>query len=265
MYAGAGLCSRSCQRRIEKMPRERILCFGGAGCGKTFAWLTIASNYPSHRFHVIDTDDTCDRMLTTEFNQLRNVQVYSCQDWLSCTKALDTIKTKVVAGDWLVIDQVCSCWSMVQNYFISEIFRQDAGDYFLEIRKAMKANSSSLNALRGWVDWSVINRMFEDFINLACYQLPCNVFFTAKATKLSKEDDQEVQDVYSMYGLRPEGEKRVPFRVHSVFLFTHDRRGYYLSTIKDRGRIQLSNVPLTPEQNFCIRYLQLVAGMELEK
>jgi hypothetical protein len=247
------------------MPRERILCFGGPGSGKTYAWLTIAANYPLHQFHVIDTDDTCERMLTTEFNQLKNVQAYSCQDWLSCCKALDTIKAKVTAGDWLVIDQACSCWTMVQNHFVSEIFKRDSGDYFLEMRKQMKAGSSSLSVLRGWTDWVTINKMFEDFINLGCYQLPSNIFLCCKASKLNTEDDAEIKDTYSSYGIQPAGEKKLPYRVHSIFLLTHDKRGYYMTTIKDRGRLKLESITLTPEQNFATRYLQLVGGWEPEK
>jgi hypothetical protein len=247
------------------MVKERILCYGGAGTGKSFAWLSLAKEYSHSKFYVIDTDSSVDRMLSTEFTQLKNVEVYEAQDWVSCCKALDTIKAKITGNDWLVIDLLCSTWSMVQNYFVSEIFKKDAGDYFLEMRKQMKAGSSSLSVLRGWTDWVTINRMFEDFINLAAYQLPCNVFFCCKAVRLNAEDDTEVKDAYSSYGLQPAGEKKCPYRVHTVLLLTHDKRGYYLTSIKDRGRIKLENVPLTPDQNFATRYLQLVGGWEPER
>lgn len=246
------------------MIRERILVYGQPGSGKTYAWLQIAQVYPKQRFFVIDTDDSVARMLDTEFTQLKNVEVYGCQDWISCCKALDTIKTKITGNDWLIIDLLDSTWSMVQNYFVSEIFKKDAGDYFLQMRKEMKVGSSSLSVLKGWTDWVTINRMYEDFINLACYQLPCNVFFCCKASKLNAEDDTETQDTYSSYGLQPSGEKKNSYRVHTVLLLTHDKHGYYLTTIKDRGRLRFENMALTPEANFAVKYLQMIAGWEKE-
>ena len=246
------------------MIRERILGFGAAGTGKSFAWLSMAQAYPNKKFYVIDTDSAIGRMLSTEFTQVKNVEVFEAQDWISCCKALDTIKTKITGNDWLVIDLLCSTWSMVQNYFISEIFKKDTGDYFLEMRKQMKAGSSSLSVLKGWVDWGTINKLFEDFINLACYQLPCNVFFCCKASKLNTEDDTETKDAYSSYGIQPAGEKKCSYRVHTVLLLTHDRHGYYVTTIKDRGRIRVENMALTPEANFAVKYLQMIAGWEKE-
>jgi hypothetical protein len=249
---------------MNLMVKERILVFGLPGSGKSYSWLSTALAYPNKKFYVIDTDSAVERMMTTEFTGLKNIELYSAPDWLSCCKALDTIKTKITSNDWLVIDLLCSTWSMVQNYFVSEIFRKDAGDYFLQIRKEMKAGSSSLSVLKGWTDWVTINRMYEDFINLACYQLPCNVFFCCKASKLNAEDDAETKDVFSQFGCLPGGEKKNIYRVHTVLLLAHDKHNYYLTTVKDRGRIRVENMALTPEANFAVKYLQMIAGWEKE-
>ena len=45
------------------MVKERILCYGGAGTGKSFAWLSLAKEYSHSKFYVIDTDSSADRML----------------------------------------------------------------------------------------------------------------------------------------------------------------------------------------------------------
>jgi hypothetical protein len=242
------------------MLRERILVYGQPGSGKSYSHLRIAEAYPKSKFFVIDTDDSILRMLSGEFSHLNNVEIYPAQDWQSCSKALEGIKPFITNNDWLVVDMLCSVWDFCQSYFVEEIFNKDIGNYFLQARKEMKAGSSNLGALKGWTDWSVVNKLYQSWINEICYQLPCNIFFTCKATKLNTEDDADVKDAYSQFGLKPEGEKRNSYRVHSVFLMTHDRHGFYMSTVKDRGRVRVENTPLTPELNFATKYLQLFAG-----
>jgi hypothetical protein len=242
------------------MIRERILVYGQPGSGKSYSHLRIAEAYTKSRFYIIDTDDSIPRMLNSEFTHLNNVEVHPAQDWLECCKALNEIKPKVTSNDWLVVDMLCSVWDFVQSYFVEEIFDKDIGSYFMQARKEMKGGSSNLSALKGWTDWSVVNKLYQTWINEITYRLPCHIFFTCKATKLSREDDEDTRDMYSTFGLRPEGEKRNAYRVHSVFLLTHERENFYISTIKDRGRIRLENTPLTLEQNFATKYLMIFAG-----
>jgi phage terminase small subunit len=244
------------------MIRERILVYGQPGSGKSYAHLKIAEGYPRSKFYVIDTDDSMPRMLNGEFSHLANVEAYAAQDWAGCCKALDDIKPNVTSEDWLVVDMLCSVWDFVQSFFVEEIFGQDIASYFLQARKELKQGASSLSALRGWTDWGVINKLYQTWINEIAYRLPCHVFFTCKATRVGQDDEADIRDMYSTFGVRPEGEKRNTYRVHSVFLLTHDRNGFYMSTVKDRGRVRLENTSLTPEQNFATKYLQLFAGWE---
>jgi hypothetical protein len=210
----------------------------------------------------MDTDYTCQRMLASEFPHVKNMIIYPCRNWEGCVKALDDIKPKVKAEDWSVADMLDSVWDYVQSYYVEQIFSTDIANYFLEARKEMKAGASSLGALKGWTDWSVVNKLYQGWINEIIYQLPCHIFLTCKAARVNREDEQGIQDMYSTFGLKPDGEKRNGHRVHSILLFSHDRNGYYISTIKDRGRIRLENTPLTPEQNFATKYLQTIAGWE---
>jgi hypothetical protein len=246
------------------MIRERILVYGQPGSGKSYAHLKIAEAYPKSRFYIIDTDDSIPRMLNSEFSHLNNVEVHPAQDWRGCCKALDDIKPEVTGKDWLVVDMLCSAWDFVQSYFVEEIFDKDIASYFLQVRKDLKQGASNLSALRGWTDWSVINKLYQMWINEIAYRLPCHIFFACKATRVTQEDEVDIRDMYSTFGIRPEGEKRNTYRVHSVFLLTHDRDGFYMSTVKDRGRTRLENTTLTPEHNFATKYLQLFAGWEKE-
>ena len=244
------------------MIRERILVYGQPGSGKSYAHLKTAEAYPGSKFHIIDTDDSIPRMLDGEFSHLDNVEVYPAQDWFGCRRALDDIKPKVTSKDWLIVDMLCSAWDFVQSFFVEEIFSEDIASYFLQVRKELKEGASNLSALKGWTDWSVINKLYQSWINEITYRLPCHIFFACKATTVRSEDELAIRDLYSTFGARPEGEKRNTYRVHSVFLLTHDRDGFYMSTVKDRGRVRLENTPLTPEHNFATKYLQLFAGWE---
>ena len=134
---------------------------------------------------------------------------------------------------------LCSIWDFVQTFFIEEVFNQDTGSYFLQARKELKAGASSLSALKGWVDWAVINKLYQGWINEINYKLNCHVFFTCKATRISKEDDPGIQDIYSIFGVKPEGEKRNIYRVHSAFLLSHDREWvrYFLRSRTGAGSI----------------------------
>jgi len=244
------------------MIRERILVYGQPGSGKSYAHLKIAEAYPRSGFYIIDTDDSIPRMLSSEFSHLNNVNVYPAQDWPACCKALDEIRPKATGNDWLVVDMLCSVWEFVQSHFVEEIFSKDIATYFLQVRRDLRQGASNLSAFKGWVDWSVINKLYQGWINEITYRLPCHVFFTCKATRVGHEDEADIRDTYSSFGVRPEGEKRNSYRVHSVFLLTHDRDGFFMSTVKDRGRISLPNTSLTPEQNFATKYLQIFAGWE---
>lgn len=191
------------------MIRERILVYGQPGSGKSYSWLQIAAAYPSKKFYCIDTDEAVERLLATEFPQLQNVLTYPSQDWASCVKALDAIKTKGTSNDWVIVDMLDSIWDYAQSFFVEEVFSKDIGSYFLQARKEMKAGSSNLSALKGWTDWSVVNKLYQSWINEICYQIPAHIFFTAKATKLSTDDDSTMQDMFSEFGARPRVKREI--------------------------------------------------------
>lgn len=238
-------------------------------------------------FHVFDTDDSVNRMLTLGFPEIcsgepvvekdsktglavvrgGNVSAWSCFRWPDLEAAWKEIKLKIrPMKDWVVVDFSDSTWDWVQNYYVEEIFHEDIGDYFLEVRKAFAeskkkptAEQLSRGLLDGWTDWRVINKMYQSWINPVCYQSQAHVFLTAKAAKLSKEDATSTKDKYSQWGLRPEGEKRMAHRVETELLFTFNRDGWYLSTIKDRERLRHENIKL---RDFEVQYMAATAGWE---
>ena len=240
--------------------QERILVYGSAGSGKTTAWLSLARKFPESTFHCIDTDASIDRMLQTEFRDLKNVKVYPARSWEKCKLALSFIKREVKPNDWLVVDMLDSVWDFVQGYFTEQIFNKEIDTYFLEVRKKAQGKST-LEALEGWTDWVVINKLYQSWINEIMYELPCNVFVTAKADKLSaKKESQENLDMFSSIGYKAEGEKRNSYRTHTVLFLCHNIDNTYLmTTIKDRGRKKFFAEQVT---NFAEQYTEIMQGKE---
>lgn len=221
---------------------ERFLVCGPTGSGKTYAWLTLAQRFPESTFHVLDTDASVERMLMgPTFGGLTNVAVTPALDWLACARWLDETTPKLKPGDWLVADFICSIWDFVQSYYVGEVFEKGIAEYFLEVRKVLRQGAKTLDALSGWTDWRVINQIYGTWAHRLFYALTspphlANVYAVAKAARLSTEDSAETLDLFGIHGLRPEGEKRNAFRVHTVLLFQADRNNFYVTTVKDRER-----------------------------
>jgi len=234
--------------------RERILCLGGPGSGKTFGWLKLASYFKQAEFYVVDTEIGGERSLQ-EFPALQNVHIYPVADWPEYRNAQKEIIGVAGENDWVVIDMVDKAWSATQRYFVSEIFDKEMGEYFLEARRKIKKDAKSLfggrdSAFKGWTDWVVINRLYEDFIFPFIYRSPSHLYLATAAQAVSEDDDREIRELFGPYGLRPAGQKALGYQPDTVLLLAHAKDGYYVTTIKDRGgrkyfdRAKLHNLAL---------------------
>ncbi len=237
--------------------RERIILTGQSGSGKTYAILTLARFFPERSFYVFDLDDGFERVWNLEFPDVRNIDFHLCMDWKTLIEEFNAIKPQ--PADFVAIDMLNRAWEMVQSYYIDEVFEKDRGEYFLQVRKSLRSGAQSLGALRGWVDWNVINSLYQDFANRLFYSLRCNVIATCSYSAISDEDDKEVQAAMSAsgYNIRLDGQKHTIFRGHTVLLLRNNKLGRTVSTIKDRGRPPLVQVPW---HDIAIDYLVKVAG-----
>lgn len=236
--------------------RERILLYGGPGSGKTRAWLTLAKKFSTSTFYVIDTEMGAERSLE-EFPTVKNAKIYPAIDWVDYRKAQKEICGKATSIDWLVLDMADKPWNSVQRDFIENIFEQEMGDYFLEARKKIKKDTKSLfggkdSVLRGWTDWPVINKRYEDFMFPLVYRSPANLFIASSASAVSEEDEKEVKELYGPYGIKPAGQKALAHQPDTVILTSYTRDGWLMTTVKDRGgREYMKRKPIV---SFAIQY-----------
>lgn len=274
----------------EKLP-ERIMAGGGPGVGKTKAWLDIAASVPEATFHVIDPDDGVKRVWRTkDFADVKNVKYYFTPKWFTedlaqfekgpklnkqsepncwtagVADAWASIKKDLKKGDWVVVEHLQLLWDLVQSTFSNEVFGKSVGVYFLEARKALKDNAKRLDALQGWIDWPVINRMHnDDFVIPVCFDEPMHHVYMTTSLSMSDGNMKEDVDIAAFYGdtkIRLEGQKRNPFRMQSIILFKQTGRGkdtrYLMNTfIKDRGRDWMTEKPWN---DFYFNYLVDIAG-----
>lgn len=263
---------------LMRRPLERILSIGITGSGKSYQWLKIAQRLKpiGAKFRVVDTDNDITYMLYTQFPDLLpenggNVYVCPAFDWPEYEKAVYWIqqkkltpeqlssmdkylqsayKTPVKPIDWVVVDKSNNAWKTVQDYFVTGVFGDDPGEYFLEVRKKLheagdigksgkKATSTILEGLDGWKDWSVINKLYSDWINPIVYRVKCHVYATADVDSLDKnEKDPEILSLYGDLRIKAAGQKAIGGQMHTILLLIPGDDRWLVTTVKDRANRQ---------------------------
>ena len=274
--------------------QERILVGGTEGTGKTYAWLTIARALPKVKFYVIDPDDGVRRVWYNEFPEVSNIEYYFTPKWFNTdyqayskqgpkatlisdggkssyksgvADAWKLIQPKVKVGDWVIVEHLHLLWASVQDMFADEVFNKSIGEYFLEKRKAMKEGGKKLEAMEGWTDWSVINKMHnDDFMIKVCYDNPGHVFMTTSTSmaQAGAREDAEIKAFYGESSIRFEGQKHNVFRAQTKLITKQSGRGqnkeYIISTFgKDRGRSWLEEESWS---DFFYQYLVAIGAWE---
>lgn len=254
---------------------ERILVLGITGSGKSYQWQSMARFLFSTgaKFYVVDTDNDINYMLVNQFPDLLpanggNVFVFPAHDWEEYEGVVNYISNNLKPKpiDWIIVDKINHAWDTVQRHFINSVYDKDMGEYFLDIRRKLEAqhavdgkNKSLVKeALSGWMDWPVINALYNEWIAPIVYQVHCHVYATTDADKLSKEDDNvEILNLTGALGLKIDGQKKLGGQFHSIFLYKTNGKKWQIRTIKDRaGRTYLEDEPFF---NFYMQYLVMTA------
>lgn len=283
----------------QVLPLERILTIGITGSGKSYQWLKMAEELMKKGviFRVVDTDNDIDFMLRTQFAHLLpenggNVYALPVYEWPEYALAakwavqkplpenhglnqylMAAYKKPMQRKDWIVADKMNNTWSTAQRYFVEEVFGDDLGDYFLGIRKEIrergeltrkgkKATSTITEGLDGWKDWSVINRIYDDFVLPIVHRAKCNVYMASDVEKIQDTDkDPEVLNIFGPAKIKASGQKKLGGQNHSIFVFIPGQDKWEITTIKDRAnRTYFNKTPLT---SFFRQYMVMKAGWEL--
>jgi hypothetical protein len=195
-----------------------------------------------------------------------NVEVHQLYDWHDYEAFLKHVLANAGPDDWVIIDFIGSAWSAVQQAYVEEVFHQDLASYFLQTRKEMAKGDRTLSAFDGWVDWSVINPMYNRWVRPLLFKGKYHVYATAQADMLSSDrkptEDTNTRSLLLPYGYKPKGQKDLLYQFHTVLLTGYEQRAgtYMVNTIKDRERAVLSAHVIT---SFTMKYLVEVAGWKL--
>lgn len=246
--------------------RERIMVMGGFGSGKTSCWLNIAKwskeTGSDAKFYVLDTDASVRHMLTipgSQYADLDNIILTEVFDWNEYNDALNAAAAAARPGlDWIVIDFVSTAWDAVQEYYVAEIYKKDMDEFFMDQAKSRAGG----NALDGWKDWSVINRLYKQWSNTMIHRHKAHLFLVAGAKAIGDKEDRSVRATFGTYGVRPAGQKHLGHLPHTVLLNATATPGeIFLTTVKDRERRVLDGTQKLNE--FALDYLVGVAGWRL--
>jgi hypothetical protein len=243
--------------------KERILDLGPAGSGKSTNFLHIAQmcaiTGTNNRFWIGDSDFAMERMLIDYPAIHPFVSLDSLYDWDDYVRFGQKVIANAKPGDWICIDFVGSAWKTVQEYYVQQVFNRGIGDYFLAARKKEVAE------LEGWVDWSVINPLYQQWIMPILFKCQAHLFCTAKSEALSDSrrptEDKNTRALFLPFSVKPVGQKDLPFQFHTLLVSDRDFNGTRLiSTVKDRQRQEVRALPIS---NFAVDYLTNIAGWQV--
>lgn len=197
-----------------------------------------------------------------------HIKLYPCYDWSDYSTFAKDVSRFAKPTDWVIIDFITNAWQAVQSYYTEEVFKKTIGNYFIQARKELESSGGgkSLGALEGWTDWSVINAVYKQWVQPLLFKGGYHIYATAKSAQLSSDkrptEDQNIRQIFLRYGVRPDGQKDLPYQFHTVLLtgYTAKSNRRTITTVKDRERPELSGKPVT---NFAIDYLKEIAGWQL--
>lgn len=143
--------------------REKTLLIGGGGTGKTTAWLSIAwwafISGDTRKFYVLDTDDEAVLQVMNEprydgmvhsvngviVNEGGNVIIHSAYEWTQYQGFSDkmtweqSVASRAVAGDWIILDFVTHAWSAAQEGYLHDASEKTRGSVLYEAGVAGKS------------------------------------------------------------------------------------------------------------------------------
>lgn len=251
----------------KKGDNERILAMGGPGSGKTTGWFR-AVEHGSGIGYVLDTDRTTQRFLSSkEFEHLEDrLVIHTPTEWPQFTGKVKEWLKVATPDDWLVIDMASEAWNSVQDYFCWVVYGKTRGEMALEHRAKViqdQQGKGKPNPFDGLSDYAgTINPMYREW-QADVLRWPGHIYLATGASKIidGVDRDRDILNIFGKYGVKPEGQKHLGYIANSVLLFAQSRRGFLLTSVKDRQREQVEGLEMS---NFAWDYLVGVGGWQVK-
>lgn len=270
--------------RTKQPIKERILIYGPPKIGKTHQFFVIAKWHQEFgsnaRFYGISTDLSYDVLsMNPEFRDLTNIDWRNVETLQEYIDAAREFHQYLRPQDWLSVDLLNSAWSAAQDEYAQAKFKEsgsslvDMGDLWLD------EGTSGKYPIKGW-DWGYPNARYRRFANNLIISGPGHRLVVAGQKELMKEsksgdsdEDPQIKDMFKHIGLKPEGQKDMPFQYHTVLHLDsgQERKTQVMSTAGERygyrrwWGLALSNgrVRDEPMKDFFHDYLVDTAGWTL--
>lgn len=251
--------------RSTSAANEAILTFGLFGSGKSHAWATWADwqrrfNVDG-RFRVIACEPGAVARLSDGYPDFAdNVEWTDAHDWMELVETSEKYLAASTRGDVLVVEGIDRAWDWVQQLWIETTQPRS------ERRNPFEAGVAIQDTEPNWVK---INAEYFAWLNpiIRANSTPDgpHLFATAPQEELRVPtgkkgewaDSKEQVAMFSRYGYRPAGQKKLAHMFHSILWMRAQTRGVWtITSVDDHTRELLDNEPV---RDFAADYLQRVA------
>lgn len=279
----------SCPHRY----RERFIIFGYEGSGKSSTILNILRYDPTAHAWIIDLDYSYayERLIATEYQDVAD-RVHIFQIDTEWTTLQQVFKGEMASSDgyvlsqhnpdtdWLVVDPATATWGMVQKWWLENAYGDMADTIFATMRieaaeRAAAGVKSQLKSGKGTADseyaadkadtmqWPIINEQYNKHFYQHLHKWRGHLILVCEADSVRKDAAPTEKDTYGWLGHKPKGQKTLPFVGATNLYLDHPSIAQWrLTTIKDRGRQLVQNLPLT---DFAFQYLVDIAGWDWQE
>lgn len=235
----------------EYLP-ESYLLYGGPSTGKSTQILEWAKRHPESTVYVIDGDNKFRRVWLAEFPELTNIKYYTVFDEDSRKEQFAKVRDELMAMPYkererqcIALEMVDKYWEWAQQKYHEVVSNMSRAEYLMKLRTD-NPDQTGLSDKDSQNLWRLTKDSHNtDFMDTIINKIRCNTIWTAPALALSTvtragkpQESNEILELYSPYGFKPEGEKRNGHRVDTVILLEYEAKTKKRkwTTVKDKAK-----------------------------
>jgi len=220
-------------------PKETILLFGSAKCGKTWAYCSIIEAWMKKggKIYILNTDGGVAKTLRSYFADkvkevAKRIEYKFISNMDEGMKYVDEIKGKVNSDDLIIFDLVSDCWEMAQNKFLADVSGSNVANYIVRASK----NDKKFGMFEGKM-WSYVHTFHDYVVKPFTVRAKCTVVgvCSEKDLDIAKAFGGKVQNEYKKIGFRPAGAPRLDYDFNTIVRIFKDMNVYSFVIVGDRG------------------------------